>query len=318
MAFFPLLPLTVYSTSLTLKPLKLLLKFTDSTMLLISATLVNTAAFLAASVGLYKLTLNIFRSEKLARRVVILFTFNPASVFFSAIYSESIFAMSQFWGMLFLENNNYISSALMFSVGSAARANGVISCGFLGYKFLQEAIFLHRVSVSKENKIPRRAIALKFLKTLSLLFVIILPFLLFQYYGYHVFCKNPKLSPWCKNLLPIPYTYIQKQYWNVGFLKYYELKQLPNFLLASPVVALSVIGIYEYLARQTKEDIMNLGLLMTKRSNSLNIFVYVCHLGFLLAFGVTSMHVQVGLEICYSFIVYTNNVCRLSTFRKHG
>ena len=292
MAFFPLLPLSVYTLSLILTPLKLLLSISDRSMLLLSAMFINTATFVLATVGLYKLTQVIFHSPKLAKQVAILFCFNPASVFFSAVYSESIFAMTQFWGMLFLEQDNRLLSVLLFAVGATARSNGTISCGFIGYKYLQEIILQYRVSVSKGKKIRPIAMALKFLKVTPFLFVIFLPFMLFQYYGCHLFCKTPQNSPWCNAIVPIPYSYVQKHYWNVGFLKYYELKQLPNFLLTLPLVVLSALGIYEYLGRQTKEDILSLGLLI-KKSNSLNIFVYVCHLAFLMVFGITSMHVQV-------------------------
>ena len=38
------------------------------------------------------------------------------------------------------------------------------------------------------------------------------------------------------------YRYIQDKHWNVGFFRYYQWKQIPNFLLAAPILILSVAG----------------------------------------------------------------------------
>lgn len=42
------------------------------------------------------------------------------------------------------------------------------------------------------------------------------------------------------------YQHIQRKHWNVGFLRYWELKQIPNFLLASPIVLLTAIYVLQY------------------------------------------------------------------------
>ena len=47
---------------------------------------------------------------------------------------------------------------------------------------------------------------------------------------------------WCTQRLPDLYSHVQQSYWGVGFLSYYELRQLPNFALAAPAIALCVAG----------------------------------------------------------------------------
>lgn len=71
--------------------------------------------------------------------------------------------------------------------------------------------------------------------------------------GYQLYCKDMG-SPYCYSLFPSIYNYVQAEYWNVGFFKYWELKQIPNFLLAFPMIWISVCAIYTYI----KTDILKL------------------------------------------------------------
>lgn len=50
---------------------------------------------------------------------------------------------------------------------------------------------------------------------------------------------------------------------NVGFLKYYTVKQIPNFLLAIPIVLLSLSGIWVYISNNWRV-VLTLGLRESK------------------------------------------------------
>ncbi|XP_051493787.1 GPI mannosyltransferase 2 isoform X5 [Apus apus] len=155
---------------------------------------------------------------------------------------------------------------------------------------------------------------------------IFLPFALFQYYAYVRFC-DPSLEepvpepllrlaldkgyrlpstqgthpPWCSQRFPVVYSYIQDTYWNVGFLRYFELRQIPNFLLAFPVTFLGSWAAWTFVIANPRHC-LTLGLERRKSEEEGKpragfccpaVFVYVVHATVLLVFGFFCMHVQV-------------------------
>lgn len=133
--------------------------------------------------------------------------------------------------------------------------------------------------------------------------IVLIPFCLFQAYAYTTFCTlDASVRPWCHHTIPLIYSFVQKEYWNNGFLRYYELKQIPNFLLASPILILSFLGIGSY-AMHDLERFFTLGKVQKKHmsrekeayfSSNLLPFIYLW-----LALTVivsTMMHVQVILR----------------------
>lgn len=77
--------------------------------------------------------------------------------------------------------------------------------------------------------------------------VVFLPFVWFQYSAYLTFCTAATPAPWCSNVPPLIYGYVQGKYWNVGFLRYWTLQQLPNFIIAAPPLALLLVSSTQYL-----------------------------------------------------------------------
>lgn len=62
-------------------------------------------------------------------------------------------------------------------------------------------------------------------------------------------CNAPfKASPWCLNMPPSIYTYVQSKYWDAGFLRYWTLQQLPNFLISLPLFSLLLTFTIHHIA----------------------------------------------------------------------
>jgi phosphatidylinositol glycan class V len=73
-----------------------------------------------------------------------------------------------------------------------------------------------------------------------------MPFLYHHYVAYITFCRTlSKPASWCSNIPPSIYTHVQSTYWNVGFLRYWTLQQLPNFIISTPpLILLFYFSIY--------------------------------------------------------------------------
>ena len=87
--------------------------------------------------------------------------------------------------------------------------------------------------------------------------VVLMPFIYHNYSGYILFCTHTEssISPlWCDTFPPSIYAYAQSQYWNVGFLRYWALAQIPNFIIAAPPLAVLLLFPLYHL-RQTKLDL---------------------------------------------------------------
>ena len=71
-----------------------------SSCLRLSAVLINVAAFAAAALALLELSRRVLKDERLAYKAALYFCLSPASVFFSAAYTESFHAALSFAAML--------------------------------------------------------------------------------------------------------------------------------------------------------------------------------------------------------------------------
>ncbi|XP_038053278.1 GPI mannosyltransferase 2-like [Patiria miniata] len=336
-AFFPLYPSLVrVLTDFFVMPVQNLFSLHMSlySCVVLSAVTLNICFFCSAAILLYYLGVRVLSSQKLAYKAALLFCINPASVFMTAAYTESLFASLSFAGMLALECDRFLGSAILFALSGAARSNGFISIGFLVYFAMRKiADLLIDVKCQRQKSGPVLwqltrchvkyiVVIVSILPLTMLIVIVLLPFISFQVYTFMMICTDERNIPsfltinvpvsdhgesWCYKNFPIPYSEIQSKHWNVGFLRYYEFKKFPNFLLAFPMVVLCADAILKYCKKRW-HYVCVLGLVETQKvrletrtifgKSGLDVFgnklfVHIVHLAALLGFGVTCMHVQV-------------------------
>lgn len=324
-AFFPLFPLIVRAVANSaLFVLQYCMSY--ASVLLISAVIVNTVCFVLSAVALYELGRIVLANDVLAYRAAQFYCINPASIFFSAAYSESCFALLAFRGMLMLERNCWMSSAVFFALSAAARSNGLVNIGFVLHRAGRDMVAWMLLYVQSRAKLSFFGFGLRVCQLGILLVLCVVPFGACQYHVYSVFCnlqasyrdlpdyvreygnkqgyRMPYMgqSVWCSAWLPLSYSYIQRSHWNVGFLNYYKFKQIPNFVLAAPMAMLCIWMIVSYVYKHMSHC-LHVGLLpygdaCHVKKNQCHClpktcFVYVAHAAFLLMFGILYMHVQV-------------------------
>jgi GPI mannosyltransferase 2 len=258
-----------------------LLPPTYEALLVWSGILFNNLVCLTIStLALYDLTLNILgghdgmsiisgRQHDVAASVCLVFAiFNPAIVFFATNYSESLFAMMTFMGHACMQHKkrspDWIRSSswwsmgiLFWMIGSYTRSNGTIH----SLALLQDglAVVCHnykklhlsdRNSVSSISHFPSCALP-PILSSLIGALLVASPVRYHDWKGYQRHCIETGLQrpAWCleKDTTVLGptfslYRYVQEKHWNVGLFRYYQWKQIPNFILAAPILVLSLGG----------------------------------------------------------------------------
>ncbi|KAK6056087.1 mannosyltransferase [Cooperia oncophora] len=161
LAFFPFYPMTIRILSMAWATPFVHFGFIHvSSALLISAVAINLGCFLIAAVLLYRIVLRVSRSVKQAVIAVLIFSANPASIFFSAAYTESLYCMLTFAGICVLLEDRpsffirYLGSLLCFGLAYATRSNGLINIGYVGFFCLIDFL----LNVDHEHPRRRRVI----------------------------------------------------------------------------------------------------------------------------------------------------------------
>jgi phosphatidylinositol glycan class V len=220
-----------------------------------------------------------------------LFCVNPAGVFFTAAYSESLFAMLTFVGHAVVARRYYYAysyqcemtnanreqqrvrkhlsrqynwtsyywaqSMMLWMLASYTRSNGTFMSIWWMLIGLSKCCFCIRHARSKGiDNIVKVVFSLSF--HFALACCVTYPVLYHDRRGYNFHCvgqmiHQSTIPAWCegddstKSRFSL-YAYVQRKYWNVGLFRYYEMKQIPNFILALPVLAISYAAVFTWIS----------------------------------------------------------------------
>jgi GPI mannosyltransferase 2 len=317
LAFYPLFPFTVgWITQILQLVLPSVCTFRELSLLV--AIGLNVIIFVETVKTLHALTWAVFNDRSFADMASLLYCINPASIFFSAVYTESIFALLTFRVMHAChERQSFWRIVIPLCLSILCRSNGILNLGFVTYYSLQQILN------------GRRRISIVVVKTGLIVVFATVAFVSCQWYFYSLFCKNTNHRwpqhivdygkskelkmpgsefhpPWCTYRLPISYGYIQNHYWDVGFLKYYQFKQIPNFLLAAPIVVTIFYHCVKFLV-SNKDITVRLNLFDLKSQAVERIpmatrqqFVFFVHALALTTFCALFVHIQVSTRMLCS------------------
>ncbi|KAK7426574.1 ER membrane glycoprotein subunit of the GPI transamidase complex-like protein [Neonectria magnoliae] len=212
------------------------------------AIAVAHASHLVAVLALYRLTIVVCADRRLAFVAAAIHIFSPAGLFLSAPYAESPFTCLSFVGDLLFalgvkagpdslrRNASVAGAGVVFGLATTFRSNGL----FGGLPFAVEAVqcllaFANGPSFSKILRLVAPVLGGLFVAAGA---IIPQAIAWMRYCGGNI--SEAELRPWCTRLIPSIYTFVQEEYWNVGFLRYWTPNQIPMFLLAGPMLTVLI------------------------------------------------------------------------------
>ncbi|KIJ16726.1 glycosyltransferase family 76 protein [Paxillus involutus ATCC 200175] len=241
-AFFPALPFVMHVSGSLLSSIGFGSSSPDRSTMLLGGTIL--AALFDSTRVLYHLSLHHLRSPSAAflATALSLLSSSPATLRFAS-YNEPFFTYFSYQGMLACARSQWLTASVWFALASAFRSNGILLCGFIVWGMLVTPY----LSARRDLLTPSRI-----LYCIVLVAIPLMPFIHHNYKGYTSFCtaSTGDLPNWCKEgLSPSIYSHVQLKYWNVGFLRYWTISNIPNFILASPVLLNVYVFCAFYLSR---------------------------------------------------------------------
>lgn len=200
-AFFPLLPSLMSIVAGFLTPLQEILS--PITRLMLTGVLISLFSHFMTMVNIFRLTLLLGGDEYFAFLASAFCCVSPAFAYQNAVYSESLFSALVTKGMIDFYSGRKFQAAMMWSLSSLARSNGVLMAGFFANDIVR--IFGGRFTFASIARI---------VKSVILTAITLLGYVAFQAYGYQLYCMEEDfLRPWCDRTIPDIYGFVQAEYW---------------------------------------------------------------------------------------------------------
>ncbi|KAK7064211.1 GPI mannosyltransferase 2 [Favolaschia claudopus] len=272
----------------------------------LAPTLVSLAIAYDASLTMYELSLLHLGSPALAKlaTVLSLLPSSPVTLFF-APYAEPFFTYLSYKGMLYSAQSRYFLAAIMFTLAATFRSNGFLLSGFIIWGLLVQPL-LNRIPIY-----PTRV-----LKCIILSAVPFTPFIAHNLAAYLAFCStnNSPEPEWCTRRLPLIYSHVQSRYWDVGFMRYWTLQQLPNFIIAAPPLAAILAFSLHYLYRWSKSPTSP-----RRAFNSPSVAPHAIHAIVMSGMLLFASHTQIVLRLAASMpVTYWSAAWLLLEYPKWG
>ncbi|KAK3079828.1 hypothetical protein LTS18_003794 [Coniosporium uncinatum] len=272
-------------------------------------------------------------NKRLAFAAAALHIVSPAGIFLLAPYGESLTSLLNFTGMLcyakgalrsrdtghptLIQSLWTLSAGLSFGIATTIRSNALLSGAIFAYDILSSLRSLPSLLTSLAGVQHLASLGLASLLTLSGL---VIP----QYIAYSAYCSPSAATadttprPWCVNTAPSIYTFVQRHYWNVGFLRYWTASNVPLFLLAAPMLYLLFSTGIRALAMRTERTSRSPPPSSTSRDSRNNSAVQTGEALFavqmlrrlavpqllLALLALTSFHVQIVIRIASAYPVW--------------
>ncbi len=148
---------------------------------------------------MYQLSRRILNDEYLAYKSALLFCINPASVYFSAPYAETLFSLATFAA---LNDQHLLRKGVLFAIASVVRINGMANVVFVVYASMKavatKSILYVRSKKFKSKEKPKGLEMMTTLTSEALLpgminvLLTLTPFAAVQWYAYTTFCQDKK------------------------------------------------------------------------------------------------------------------------------